>query len=214
LDAALTETSDGLSLAVEKGSEPFELLGVGLKAVIQLLMKDITGAKESLSRADQIRRKQPFWGPWYLSSGVLAQFMFDLQLLRDAVAEKNRSAVSATAKAALKSGKEAVKKSAGFAAYRAWNYRLMGDYYWLVGKQRKAMKWYERSIQEGERLGARPDLSRTYLEVGRRLLEPQSKYKQLNGTDASGYFEKAETLFREMGLERDLEELERVRLEL
>jgi hypothetical protein len=63
-------------------------------------------------------------------------------------------------------------------------------------------------------MGARLDPSRTYFEVGKHLLEPQSKYKQLNGTDAKGYLDKAEQLFREMGLEKDLDELERVRSDL
>jgi len=87
----------------------------------------------------------------------------------------------------------------------------MGDYYWLVGKQRKALKWWDKSIKEGERLGARPDLSRTYMEVGKRLLEPKSKYRELNGISAKEYLEKAETLFEDMDLEWDLEQLERVR---
>ena len=87
----------------------------------------------------------------------------------------------------------------------------MGDYYWLIGKQGKAIKWFDKSIKEGERLGARPDLSRTYMEVGKRLLEPQSKYKRLNEIDAKGYLEKAEALFREMDLEWDLEQLDEIR---
>ena len=74
-----------------------------------------------------------------------------------------------------------------------------------------SLKWWERSIKEGERLGARPDLSRTYFEVGKRLLEPQSKYKELNGIEARGYLEKARVLFQEMGLERDLEDLDRLK---
>ena len=67
------------------------------------------------------------------------------------------------------------------------------------------MKWWDKAIKEGEQLGARPDLSRTYFEVGKRMLEPQSKDKQLNGIDATRYLEKAGILFEEMGLERDLE---------
>lgn len=35
-----------------------------------------------------------------------------------------------------------------------------------------------------------------------------------NGIDAKGYLDKAEVLFREMGLERDLEELEQVRMRI
>ena len=85
----------------------------------------------------------------------------------------------------------------------------MGRYYWLIGKQRQALAWWTRTILEGERLGARPDLARTYFEVGKRLLEPQSRYRELNGISAKEYLDKAEKLFREMDLQWDLEQLER-----
>jgi hypothetical protein len=49
------------------------------------------------------------------------------------------------------------------------------------------------------------------LEVGKRLLEPQSKYRELNDLSANEYLDKAEKLFREMDLQWDLEQLERVR---
>jgi hypothetical protein len=86
----------------------------------------------------------------------------------------------------------------------------MGRYFWLTGKQEKALKWWDKAIREGEKLNAWPDLSRTYFEVAKRLLEPQSKYKNLNGTDAKRYLEKARKLFEEMGLKRDMDDLERI----
>jgi hypothetical protein len=211
LRPAIAEANEALSLAVEKGSQPFELLSVGWQAVIQVLTKDISGAKHSLARVVQVRSNQAFWGVWYLSSGLLAQFMLDLHLLQDAIRGESRSLVSECSKAALASGRKAAKNSAKFAAHRTWNYQLMGQYYWLIGKQRKALKWFDKSIREGKRLGARPDLSRTYMEVGKRLLAPHSKYTELNGITATAYLEKAEIMFREMELEWDLEELERVR---
>jgi hypothetical protein len=76
----------------------------------------------------------------------------------------------------------------------------------LIGKQSKALKWWSKAMEEGKRLGARPDLSRTYFEVGKRLLEPESRHKKLNGIDANGYLEKASTIFRELNLQRDLDE--------
>ena len=45
-------------------------------------------------------------------------------------------------------------------------------------------------------------------------MEPDSKYKELNGIRAREYLDRAEKLFREMDLQWDLEQLERVRLEL
>jgi tetratricopeptide (TPR) repeat protein len=131
--------------------------------------------------------------------------------LKETVASKSDQDHPEDQRKAYQSAKVALKNAHKYAPFKTWILRLMGDYYWLINKQRKALKWWDKSIKEGERLGARPDLSRTYFEVGKRLLEPHSKYKQLNGIDARGYLEKAETLFKEMGLERDLEDLERVR---
>ncbi|MCP3876029.1 MAG: hypothetical protein GY699_23130 [Desulfobacteraceae bacterium] len=58
---------------------------------------------------------------------------------------------------------------------------MNGDLYWLIGKQKTALKWWAKSIKIGENPGAKPDLSRTYFEVGKSLLSPESNYKQLSG---------------------------------
>lgn len=65
-----------------------------------------------------------------------------------------------------------------------------------------------------KKLGAKMDLSLTYFEVGKRMLEPDSKHNELNGIDAEGYLEKARILFEEMGLERDLEDLKGITLSI
>jgi hypothetical protein len=96
------------------------------------------------------------------------------------------------------------------AQHRAESYKLKGVYYWLINKQKEALKWWEKSIQEGENLGARLELARTYMEVGKRLLRPESKNKKLNGIKAQEYIDKAKTMFVEMDLQWDLDELERL----
>ena len=88
--------------------------------------------------------------------------------------------------------------------------KLAGVYCWLTNEPEKAVKWWRKAVSEGERLGARLELSRTYFEVGKRLLESKSKYKKLNGVGAEAYLEKARVLFEEMDLGWDLEELSRV----
>jgi hypothetical protein len=89
-------------------------------------------------------------------------------------------------------------------------FKLMGVYYWHIGKQKKAITWWGKSIRIGKELGARTELSRTYMEVGKRLLEKKSKFQQLNGIQAGEYLEKARVLFQEMELEWDLEELDKI----
>ena len=113
-------------------------------------------------------------------------------------------------KEAFKSGKMLLKTSQKAAQHRTGSYRLLGVYYWLVEEQTKALKWWQKAIEEGERLGARPELSRAYFEVGKRLLEAKSKYKELNGIEAEEYLEKAKALFEEMDLQWDLDELDKI----
>ena len=96
------------------------------------------------------------------------------------------------------------------AAYRPEVFRLAGRYYWLIGRQNKAIKWWKQSIEEGEWLGARPDLARTYMEIGKRFLEEKSKYKELNGISATEYLEKARPMFQGMDLQWDLDELDKI----
>ncbi len=88
----------------------------------------------------------------------------------------------------------------------------MGVYYWLTGRQKRAVNWWDKSIKKGEQLGARLELSRTYFETGRRLLESGSKYDKLNGITAEEYLDKARVMFEEMDLQWDLDELEKVRV--
>ena len=77
-------------------------------------------------------------------------------------------------------------------------------------KQIKAVKWWKKAVEEAERLDARPDLARTYMEISRRFLEEKSKYKELNGISAKEYLEKAREMFQEMNLQWDLDELEKI----
>ena len=59
-------------------------------------------------------------------------------------------------------------------------------------------------------MSTRLELSRTYFEVGKRLLEPKSKFKELNGITAEEYLEKARSMFKEMDLQWGLDELEKI----
>ena len=97
------------------------------------------------------------------------------------------------------------------AAYeRCENYRMMGIYYWLTGKTKKALKWWGKSIREAEDLGARLELSHTYMEVGKRLSEKDRRNPELDGKNAEWYLNKAEELFTEMDLEWDMKKLEKI----
>ncbi len=99
--------NDLISFSVKMGQIE-DFMGYGWRAVAQILMKDIAGARDSLNRAEQIKCTKSFWTPLYLCSSLLGQFMLDLHLLEDEIDGGSRSQISKQAKAARKSGRRAV----------------------------------------------------------------------------------------------------------
>ena len=63
--------------------------------------------------------------------------------------------------------------------------RLQGTYAWLAGKPGAAMKWWEKSLAEAERMGWRYDMGIVHAEMGIRLRE-------------RGHVEKGEAIFSEI----------------
>jgi hypothetical protein len=172
------------------------------------MLKDIKGAEDSISCAKEYLSDLDV-ASYFLSDFLLPQFTLSLYRLEESMNSGNKAELAGNRKKAIKLGRKTVKISQKTAQERTEALRLMGTYYWLIDKQKRALSWWNKSIEEGERLDARPELSRTYMEVGRRLLEPKSKYKELNGVSAEEYLEKARKMFEEMDLQWDLDELDR-----
>jgi class 3 adenylate cyclase/tetratricopeptide (TPR) repeat protein len=179
------------------------------KAQVQLLMGDIEGTEKSLEHAGEIRRKIHSV-PWQLSNFRKTKLKYDLYRFEESIRDGNRKKWLEYQKKALKSGKMLLQQSQKVAQHRTESFRLMGVYFWLTKSQKKALMWWHRSIQEGERLGARLELSRTYFEIGKRLLEPESKFKNLNEINSEEYLKRAKVMFEELDLQWDLSELGRV----
>ena len=209
LSEAQQEAERGGIFSSKYSTENHQLVFFGFKAEIQILLNNVEGAMEPLSQAKRIIEKRRCIPP-YTAPYLVAQFIVDICLLKRTITVKNKTDILNLRKTALHSGKTALRKLRRYAPYRTKALRLMGEYYWLVGKQTKALKWWAKAIKKGEELGARPDLSRTYFEIGKRLLEPDSKTKELNGITAEEYLEKARTMFEEMDLQWDLDELDKV----
>ncbi len=182
----------------------------GIKPYIQVLLGDFQGARESIVLANQDAENEKVNLPLYLSGLLMSNFLLHLTELEEFVRFDDTRRMTTSRKLAYFHGRAAVKHAMKYAADRTEAFKLLGVYYWLINKQKKALKWWDKSIRTGEHLGARPELARTYMEVGKRLLEKKSKYRELNGISAEAYLEKARTLFQEMDLQWDLEELEKV----
>jgi tetratricopeptide (TPR) repeat protein len=176
------------------------------KARVQMLLGNMKGAEHSLRYLNKIKAEINF--PSLLSPFMLNQFILEIYRLQNSIKSGRRTEFAQMRKRVFKSGKKMVKHCRKTAYERVETFKLVGVCRWLTGQQKKALKWWRKSITEGERLGARLELSRTYMEVGKRLLEKKSRYKELNGIGGPQYLEKAKTMFMDMKLEWDLEKLE------
>ena len=207
---ALAEAERGISESREKSTELHELMFLGFKAEAHQLAGD-GKAFDSLSQASKIYERQPsVVMPIFVTPFMVADFFVGVEQLKHTIRSETSSELALLRKNAYEAGKAAVRNSHKYAPYRTKILRLMGLYYWLIEKQDKAVKWWRRAIEEGKRLNARPDLARTYMEIGKRFLEEKSKYKELNGINVDKYVHMAKELFVEMDLQWDLDELEKL----
>jgi tetratricopeptide (TPR) repeat protein len=205
LHDALNEANAGITFASQTGRGTI-LYYLGYKAIIQIHLKDISGAKESLLQAMELALKIGFVPPIYISGYLKGQLLFDLYSLERAILSNDKSNIIKYRKMAYKSGKLALKNSNKYAFDKTESLRLMGVYYWLVGRQKKGTGYWNNSIKIAKLFGARVELAKTYMEIGKRFFEKGSRYSKLNNIGAAGYLEKAKSLFEEFGL---LEELYR-----
>jgi len=202
--------NEGISLANQVDAEGWILQMLGYKAIADILRKDIEMAKETLDEAKRISQNQDFNPPLYIHSYLIGKFLLDLYLFEERTYSNEISHSINYRKEAYRSGKKAINITKKLAPNRVKVLRLMGRYYWLINRQKKATKYWKYAINEGARLNARPDLARTYIEIGKRFLEEKSKYKELNGITAEKYLEMAREMFEEMDLQWDLDELDRI----
>ena len=179
----------------------------------QFMLGDVTGSKETLELAERIKA-QTILVPWYVGEFLLSKFILEVFQLEEAIKSNDKPAFVLHRTNAYKVGTKALKISDKAVPIKTEALKLMGVYYWAIGKQRKAMQWWRKAISEGQRLNDRLELSRTYFEVGKRLLEPKSKYKELDGIKAEEYLEKARTMFEDMDLQWDLDEIDKLKIHM
>jgi class 3 adenylate cyclase/tetratricopeptide (TPR) repeat protein len=178
-----------------------------VKIHILIILKDMEGAASLLTEANELLSRESHITPFYLARFLLSQFKFDLLQFEESMKDHEESDSSGLRKEAYRSGKAAVKNSVKNAANKTEVFRYMGVYYWLAGKQAKAIRWWRKSITIGKELQAVPELARTYMEIGKRLWEKESKFDAMDDRNSVWYFNEAEKIFKELDLEWDIKEL-------
>ena len=208
LEEALRSFHEGIPFFDKKASKNMHFFMHTHKARALLLSGEIEQARDCFEYLETIRGEIPL-APWYLSDYPMGRFMIALYGLEKAVKAGDAS-YSKHAQEARLWGKKSLKVCKKLNRDRVEAKRYMGTFCWLTGKKRDALKWWRLSVETGEAFNMKPELSRTYFEIGKRLSEPNSPYRELNGISAAEYLNKAKTMFEEMDLQWDLEQLEHV----
>ena len=205
---ATTEVNRGIELVQTKGWTLSTFHMHSFKASIQLLMKETEEAGKSLNRADHIRL-QVKAAPVWVSFFYRGQFEYNLNCLEECLRAGHKEKAAEYSRNAFKSGKMLIKTSKKAALCRTEACRLMGVYKWLNRDQKSAFDWWRKAISEGERLGARPQIARTYAEMGKRLTAAGIE-SEPDGRRSQEFLQKARTMFQELRLSHDLEDLNSV----
>jgi tetratricopeptide (TPR) repeat protein len=207
LHEAITAVEEAIVFA-QKGSYDVSLIDMySCKAWIHILLGNIEQAKKALQHAKNVKTTVRA-APIQLSNFCRSQLEYDLYRLKESMESGNKEMSSEYKKRTFKSCKSFLRISRKAAQHRIESYKLMGLYYSIIKRPKRALTWWLSAIREGERLGARLELSRTYFAVGQYLQRWGSKYPVLDGKQPQEYLERAKALFHEMDLHHDLAEVD------
>ena len=187
-----------------RDEELLNLLALGARAKIEILQGNRAAAAISLARAEELVRPGVV-APYYLTFTVMSRLLYELAGLEGALGGDSRPTVRTATRRATRSLRAALSVAASVSWERTEAFRLAGRLAWLRGRRERALRWWTRSIAEGERLGASPEVARTYLEAGRRL-EEDGRGRVLTGRDAAGCLAAARAIFAAVGLALDVED--------
>jgi hypothetical protein len=182
----------------------FHSFALASRAKVETLRGDHAGATATMAAADALVRRIGLLNAYNMGAYLGSRLLYDVTALERAGDGAGRRAL---ARRARRSARRAVRIAGRVARERPEVYRLTGRLAWLLGKQERAAAWWARSIDAAEALGARPELGRTYREIGISLAA-SDRVREVRGMDAGRYVDAAQRLFAELGLDRDAELLD------
>jgi tetratricopeptide (TPR) repeat protein len=195
-----------ISQSARLGESQYLFSAYCIKARILIHRGNFPGSENMLTKANEAASDIV---PMYKTDYDTAKQLYDVAILEQSIQSRSKSPDSVLVKNASNSCNSAIRNCRMVALDRVEIYKLTGIYHWLLGRQKKALRWWRKSIVAGKYMGANLELSRTYFEVGKRLSEPNSRFTSLNDIAASEYLSMARKMFEEMDLSWDLKRMEK-----
>jgi hypothetical protein len=191
LDDALAAIDEYLP---HRHEDPLRSFGLATKGKIQSLRGDVEGAARSIGDAVAIIKRSGVVPPWHRTAVAAAR----LRQVAMSI-EAGDSAARAQAKAAIRDAKRVARV---VAIQRTEIHQLIGRIWHALGRTKAAHEAWRTSLATGERMGAKPELARTYATIAERL-----GGGRLDGLDASACRARAQELFDVLALAWDLTRL-------
>lgn len=180
------------------------ILALAAKAKAETELGSLDAAEDTLGRCAEIMVRSAPVPPFHGSAYHRSRLGLDVARLEAAVAAGDATAVRWLRSQTWKSARTALGSAAKVAWRQTEVLRLAGRYRWLIGHHRRARRLFERSLEWGEKLGARPELARTWATVGGVLAADGGT---LRGLDGDAYLARARAAFEDLGLQTDLARL-------
>ena len=171
LDRAQGFIDDGILLLDKLGLDIHKVGFLGIKAKILILQNDLDTARKIIGDAAdlivKVGRKAIL--PHYYGDYLIGRLRYLIGRLEHCAARDRMIEFKKHKRTAFKTARQTAHHFRKRTAVgRTEGYRLIGRYFWLVNTPTKAIKWWDKSIGEGQRLNAEIELSRTINEVERR----------------------------------------------
>jgi hypothetical protein len=170
LSSAKTHIDDGFKILLKYGLDMRKIEFNGLRLKILVLQNDLASASKVIRESEDLITKvgkkailPNYYGEYLI--GKLRYFLAQLQL---SIAQDHKVDFkhhNSLAMAAANQNARHIRKRT--AVGRTESYRLIGRYYWLIKSKSRALKWYHKSFQEGQRLKAEIELKKTLDELER-----------------------------------------------
>lgn len=188
----------------ENPEDLLHILALSAKAKAATELGALDAAEETLGRCAEIMVRSAPVPPFHGSAYHRTRLLVDVVRLEAAVAAGDEAAVKRWRAQARKSARTAQGSAAKVAWRRTEVLRLAARYRGLIGQHRRARRLFQRSLEYGEKLGARPELARTWATVGHWLGRDGGT---LRGLDGAAYVARARAAFEDLGLQTDLARL-------
>jgi class 3 adenylate cyclase/tetratricopeptide (TPR) repeat protein len=201
LESTYQAASEGIEFTKKTGHQAMLQVIYSMRAMSAIMLDNLDGAKADLREVEKLMPQQKRVKIWYSTYFLTKACVLTEELRRNPEDKDLKNQL-------LKTCRSAIKQSAMVPNNLIESHRISANAMWMIGKKKKAIKHYLKSIEAAKKVYGKLELSRTYFELGKRMLSNGS-IPSVNKRSGNEYIEEAHQLFTAMNLTYDMAELER-----